>query len=188
MRHKENETTNRRRDVVRSDASTWRLCLGYEGEGIKVGRAMVEEGREGEREADDTTVVDRNKEAEREGGAGTMQMKACSANLSPKIRTQTRHEGEICKVADALCKRSSSTNSLSVGLIILCATGTALAMFPLFILRGAHTGATTTVAKTAPRSIRPFLFSFTWTVSPRHRRSSSRYLSSSFYLLSLFQH
>lgn len=71
-----------------------------------------------------------------------MQMKACSANLPPKIGTQTRHEGEICKAADALCKRSSRTNSLSVGLIILRATGTALAMLSLFILRAAHAGAT----------------------------------------------
>lgn len=47
-----------------------------------------------------------------------VQTKDCSANLSLKIRTQTRHDGEICKVAGALCKRSSATDSLSVALII----------------------------------------------------------------------
>lgn len=47
-----------------------------------------------------------------------VQTKDCSANLSLKIRTQTRHDGEICKVAGVLCKRSSATDSLSVALII----------------------------------------------------------------------
>lgn len=47
-----------------------------------------------------------------------MQTKGCAANLWPKIRTQTRDDGAICKIAVALCKRSSAADSLSVALII----------------------------------------------------------------------
>lgn len=77
----------------------------------------------------------RGKRREGRGGGGGSK-DSFLANLWPKTGTQIQHEkGEICKVASALCKRSSTTNSLSAWFIIPhTAPMTSHDRAPLFIL------------------------------------------------------